>query len=112
MALKISFACGSYDRMEPLKDGAITPEGIDLDFIGVESPREIFDKMAGSQAFDASEMSTSEFVARTDAGQCPFVAIPIFPSKAFRHGFRLGGLLEQRLEHPLAADVVGQPALL
>ncbi len=87
MALKVSFACGSYDRMESLKDGSVTPEGIDLEFLAVESPREIFDRMAGSQAFDASEMSTSEFISMTGAGRCPFVAIPVFPSKAFRHGF-------------------------
>ncbi len=87
MALKLNFACGSYDRMEPLKDGSVRPEGIDLAFLAVESPREIFDRMAGSQAFDASEMSTSEFISMTDAGRCPFVAIPVFPSKAFRHGF-------------------------
>ena len=87
MALKLTFACGSYDRMEPLMAGAVVPKGIDLEFVATESPREIFDRMVGSQAFDVSEMSTSELIAMTGAGACPFVAIPIFPSKAFRHGF-------------------------
>ncbi len=87
MALKLNFACGSYDRMEPLKDGSVTPRGIDLEFLAIESPREIFDRMVGSRAFDVSEMSSSEFISMTGADECPFVAIPIFPSKAFRHGF-------------------------
>lgn len=87
MALKLTFACGSYDRMEPLKDGAVAPAGIDLQFTAIESPREIFDRMSGAQEFDASELSASEFIARTGAGRCPFVAIPVFPSRSFRHGF-------------------------
>ncbi len=87
MALKLTFACGSYDRMEPIKDGTVAPDGIDLEFLAIESPREIFDRMAGVQEFDASEMSSSEYIARLGTGDCPFVAIPVFPSKAFRHGF-------------------------
>lgn len=85
--LKISFACGAYDRMIALREGIVKPEGIDLDFVTIDAPREIFDRMVGKQEFDASEMSTSEFISQTGAGECPFVAIPIFPSKAFRHGF-------------------------
>src|ERR1041384_3536262 len=34
-----------------------------------------------------SEFSSSEFVQRFANKQCPFVAIPVFPSRAFRHGF-------------------------
>jgi 4,5-dihydroxyphthalate decarboxylase len=40
----------------------------------------------GALEFDASEMSSSEFVARHAAGDCPFVALPVFPSRVFRHG--------------------------
>lgn len=85
--LKINFACGLYDRMLPLYTGAVQPRGIDLNFIVIERPREIFDRMAGGLEFDACEMSSSEFISRMSAGQCPFVAIPVFPSRLFRHGF-------------------------
>jgi 4,5-dihydroxyphthalate decarboxylase len=67
--------------------GTVPVEGVDLKFINIDSPREIFDRMSGSQEFDASEYSSSEFISRFAAKQCPFVAIPIFPSRSFRHGF-------------------------
>ena len=86
-AVRLTFACGLYDRMVPLYTGDVRPEGIDLDFLAIDSPREIFDRMAGAQAFDASEMSISEMITRISARQCPFVAIPAFPSRCFRHGF-------------------------
>lgn len=85
--LKLSFASGLYDRMLPLYLGEVTPEGIDLEFIQMDNPREIFDRMAGEDPFDVAEMSSSEFISRLDADQCPFVALPVFPSKVFRHGF-------------------------
>lgn len=85
--LPLTFASGLYDRVVGLATGAITVDGIDLNFINIDSPREIFDRMSGSQEFDASEYSSSEFISRYCAGQCPFVAIPVFPSRAFRHGF-------------------------
>ena len=44
MALKLNFACGNYDRMDALKSGEVAPEGIDLEFVGIDAPREIFDR--------------------------------------------------------------------
>jgi 4,5-dihydroxyphthalate decarboxylase len=85
--IALKFACGLYDRMLPLYTGAVRPAGIDLEFVISDSPRELFDHMSGSDAYDVAEMSASEFVARFDAGRCPFVAIPVFPSRVFRHGF-------------------------
>jgi len=83
----MTFACGLYDRMTALYTGEVRPVGIDLNFIAVNDPRALFDRMAARQEFDASEMSTSEYVSRLAAGKCPFVAIPAFPSRMFRHGF-------------------------
>jgi 4,5-dihydroxyphthalate decarboxylase len=85
--IPLTFACGLYDRMLPLYSGEVRPEGIDLKFLAIESPREIFDRMAGKMEFDACEMSSSELISRMGAGQCPFVAIPVFPSRVFRHSF-------------------------
>ncbi len=84
--IQLTFACGLYDRMVPLYTRDVRPEGIDLNFLAMDSPREIFDRMAGGLEFDASEMSSSEFISRMDAGKLPFVAIPVFPSRIFRHG--------------------------
>jgi 4,5-dihydroxyphthalate decarboxylase len=85
--IPLTFACGLYDRVVALAMGTVPVEGVDLKFINIDSPREIFDRMSGQQEFDASEYSSSEFISRFAADQCPFVAIPIFPSRSFRHGF-------------------------
>lgn len=84
---KITFASGLYDRFLPLYTGEVTPEGIDLDFKVIEDPREIFDRMAGTREFDACEMSGTEYIASVAAGESPYVAIPVFASRVFRHGF-------------------------
>jgi 4,5-dihydroxyphthalate decarboxylase len=85
--LQLTFACGLYDRMQALYTGEVQPDGIDLNFIAIDQPRPIFDRMSAGQEFDVAEYSSSEFVQRFANGQCPFVAIPVFPSRAFRHGF-------------------------
>jgi 4,5-dihydroxyphthalate decarboxylase len=83
----ISFACGLYDRMQALHTGEVKPEGVDLNFIVHNHPRDVFDRMMGGREFDASEMSCSEYICRYAAGERNFVAIPVFPSRAFRHSF-------------------------
>src|ERR1700719_847106 len=85
--LQLTFASALYDRMQPIYTGEVKPDGIDLNFIRIEQPRPIFDRMSGGQEFDVAEYSSSEYVQRYANKQCPFVAIPVFPSRAFRHGF-------------------------
>jgi 4,5-dihydroxyphthalate decarboxylase len=86
-ALPITFACGLYDRMLALHTGEVKPDGIDLNFLVMDNPREIFDRMSNRLEFDACEMSSSEYVTRFAAKKLPFVALPVFPSRVFRHGF-------------------------
>ena len=108
--LPLTFACGPYDRMEALNYGLIDVEGIDLNFIEIQAPREIFDRMVGAQEFDVSEMSLAEYVTMTAKGISPFIAIPVFPSKAFRHAFicvnRNSGIKEPK---DLAGKRIGTP---
>jgi len=85
--IQLSFASGLYDRMQPLYTGEVKPKGVDLRFERIEAPREIFDRMASENAFDLCEMSCSEFISRAVAGDKTFVALPIFPSRSFRHSF-------------------------
>ena len=85
--LQLSFACGLYDRMLALYTGEVRPAGIDLNFIAIDQPRPIFDRMSGGEEFDVAEYSSSEYVQRFSNKECPFVAIPVFPSIAFRLGF-------------------------
>jgi 4,5-dihydroxyphthalate decarboxylase len=83
--LPLTFACGLYDRVLPLYSGEVKPAGIDLNFIAINSPRDIFDRMGGGQEFDASEFSSSELISGLSAGTSKFVALPFFPSRVFRH---------------------------
>lgn len=83
----VSFACAGYDRMQALSSGEVKPSGIDLNFITVNHPRDVFDRMQGGHEFDCSEMSSSEYICRYAAGERFFTALPVFPSRVFRHGF-------------------------
>ena len=83
--LRLSFACGNYDRMAALRTGDVTVEGVHLNYIAIDSPREIFDRMGSRQEFDVSEFSASEFISRLARGERSLVAIPVFPSRVFRH---------------------------
>jgi 4,5-dihydroxyphthalate decarboxylase len=82
--MHLSFACGDYDRLRPLRDGRVRPEGLDLTFLTL-GPEEIFYRQIVHHEFDASEMSLGSYVTGLAQGTAPFVAIPIFPSRAFRH---------------------------
>ena len=87
--LQLTMACGLYDRMLDLYRGDVRPAGIELNFIpldGSAGAREIFDRMGGNLEFDVAEMSSSEFITRKCAGQSALVALPVFPSRVFRHG--------------------------
>jgi 4,5-dihydroxyphthalate decarboxylase len=107
--LPITFACGLYDRMLPLYTKEVQADGIDLNFLAIDNPREIFDRMSGALEFDASEMSSSEFVARHTAGDCPFVALPVFPSRVFRHGHIAVNRKLVRSPADLAGQRIGVP---
>lgn len=82
--IPLTLACEDYDRMRPVKDGRIKPEGIDLNYL-VMPVEEIFWRMMKYEEFDASELSMGAFLTAAARGRRPFVAIPVFPSRTFRH---------------------------
>lgn len=85
--LPITFACGPYDRMEALSRGIVRPEGIDLRYIGIQSSPEIFARMIKTRSFHVSEMSLAHYFIMRLRGDFPYIAIPVFPSRVFRHGY-------------------------
>lgn len=85
--LRVTLACGPYDRTEALRTGVVRPEGIDLTYVAIQSPPEIFARMVATQSFDVSEMSCAHALIRKGRGEFPFVALPVFPSRMFRHGY-------------------------
>jgi len=84
--LRLTFACGPYDRTQALRDGTLAPEGIELVYLDLQ-PAEIFWRMLQYREFDASEMSLSNYTTLASRGDAPFIAIPVFPSRVFRHGY-------------------------
>ena len=82
--LKLTLACGRYDRTQPLIDGRVEPEGVDLTFLPLR-PGETFWRMLNHGEFDVSEMSLSSYTILRSEGDTRFIAIPIFPSRVFRH---------------------------
>jgi 4,5-dihydroxyphthalate decarboxylase len=82
--LQLSFACWDYDRMRALQDGRVRPEGIDLNFLSLPV-EETFYRQLRHQEFDVSEMSLSSYLLTLDREEPPFVALPVFPSRFFRH---------------------------
>ncbi len=82
--LQLSVAVGNYDRMRPLADGEVQIDGADPFFLLLE-PEEIFFRAFRHAEFDVCELSLSSFVLRTARGDCPYVGLPVFPSRAFRH---------------------------
>jgi 4,5-dihydroxyphthalate decarboxylase len=86
MPLSLSLACGPYDRTQALRDGTIRAQGIDLTYISGQ-PAELFWRMLQYREFDVSEMSMSNYISLVGQGDCPFIAIPAFLSRVFRHGY-------------------------
>ncbi|HKZ50881.1 MAG TPA: ABC transporter substrate-binding protein [Dehalococcoidia bacterium] len=84
--LRLSFACREYDRTRPLLDGSLEPEGVELYGLALEPP-ECFRRMIRDQEFDVSEMSLCSYTILHSRGESPFIAIPVFPYRVFRHGF-------------------------
>lgn len=88
MSLELTLTIGNYDRVRPLETGEVTPDGVDLT-TDHDRPGDIFQRVAGvgsDETFEATEMSLSTYTLWRSRGDCPFVGIPVFPSRYFRHG--------------------------
>jgi len=82
--LKLSVAIGNYDRVRALFDGQVAIDGVDPIFMTLP-PEEIFFRAFRTVDFDICELSMSSFTVKTAEGTCPYVGVPAFVSRAFRH---------------------------
>ena len=82
--LRLTIAFWDYDRVRPLMDGTVQPEGIELTPV-ISRPSETFYKMLRHQEFEVSELSFSNYTMLRARGDDKFIAIPVFPSRLFRH---------------------------
>ncbi len=82
--LRLSLACWDYDRTRALADGSVRPEGIELNYQNL-LVEETFFRMLRNREFDAAEMSLSSYCVSLMRDAPAFIAIPVFPSRFFRH---------------------------
>jgi 4,5-dihydroxyphthalate decarboxylase len=103
--LHLTLACAGYDRTRGLQDGSVRAAGIDLTYLQLPV-EETFFRMLRFREFDVAEMSLSSYLLSLDEkGQGPFVALPVFPSRAFRHN---GIYVNQAGGVQTPADLVGR----
>jgi 4,5-dihydroxyphthalate decarboxylase len=107
--LKLSLACWNYDRTRALLEGRVRPEGIDLTYLDMPV-EETFFRMLRHREFDVAEMSLSSYTLSLFREKRHFIAIPVFPSRFFRHSCiyvnRDSGIREPR---DLIGRKVGNP---
>ncbi|HEU4342252.1 MAG TPA: ABC transporter substrate-binding protein [Candidatus Binatia bacterium] len=84
-ALKLTLACRDYDHTRGLMDGTVPVDGVELKYLPLSPPSQIFLRMLRNTEFDACEMSLSNYLIALDRGDQRFVGIPVFPSRVFRH---------------------------
>jgi len=82
--LQLSIAMGDYDRTRALFDGRVQIDGV-TPVCSLLNPEEMFFRAMRSQDFDITELSFSSYLVKHSRGECPYIAIPVFLSRAFRH---------------------------
>ncbi|MDP9430831.1 MAG: ABC transporter substrate-binding protein [Actinomycetota bacterium] len=107
--LHLTFACGDYDRTRALEEGTVRPDGIDLTYLRLPV-EETFFRMLRHREFEVAEMSMSSYVKSLDSDDPPFVALPVYTSRQFRHAGIFVNV-DSGIETPadLRGRVVGTP---
>lgn len=107
--LRVSLACTVTDRTRPLLDGRVRIEGCDLELITGE-PEDLFARALRDEEFDITELSLSSYLVVLARGTSPYIAVPAFPSRAFRHS-AVYVRTDRGIDRPedLAGKTVGVP---
>jgi 4,5-dihydroxyphthalate decarboxylase len=82
--LRLSLGCWDYDRTRALLDGTVQVDGIELVYLNMPV-EETFFRMLRNREFDVAELSLSSYTVSLFRDPQPFIAIPVWPSRFFRH---------------------------
>src|ERR1700682_1633879 len=82
--IDLSVCFWNYDRTMSLYDGRIQIEGCTPRY-SILTPEQAFDRTFVTGEFDAGELSLSYQLSALARGDARYVAIPVFPSRSFRH---------------------------
>ncbi|GGX19177.1 4,5-dihydroxyphthalate decarboxylase [Pigmentiphaga litoralis] len=109
LPVPVTYAGGVYDRTSALYTGDVRPTGIDLTFLPMPI-EELFWRQGKYHEFDAAEFSFGAYLASVEDPNWGFTALPIFPSRVFRHS-AIYVHAESGIEHAsdLAGRTVGTP---
>lgn len=83
--LNLKFAFWDYDRTRALADGTVKIDGVDASFHSARVVSEIFEGMIRGREFDVSELGMTYYLRTLDFDDPPFIALPVFPNRSFRH---------------------------
>ena len=110
--MKLEIGFGDYDRTRVMSDGSISIDGVDATFHTYRIVSEVFEAMIRRRAFDVAELGMTYFLRTMDFDDTPFFAIPVFPSRCFRHS-AIYTNVERGIDKPedLAGKTVGEFAL-
>jgi 4,5-dihydroxyphthalate decarboxylase len=84
--LRLTVACGDYEIVRAIKEGAVKADGLDLVMLTGMGPRERHWRMARHAEFDICEANVGAYFMERDHG-VELTAIPVFLHRRFRHGF-------------------------
>lgn len=107
--MRLTAAVGDYDQMRDLQNGRVRPNGIDLTVLNFDV-EEIFFRFHDRLEWEVSELSMGMYTSAISRGDSRFIAIPVFPSRVFRHSaiyVRADGTVKS--PEDLAGKVVGCP---
>jgi 4,5-dihydroxyphthalate decarboxylase len=82
--IHLTLACWDYDRTRPLQEGRVQVEGVELTYLPLRV-EEVFWRMLRYQDFDVAELSMGSYLMAREKGFPRVIAIPVFPSRTFRH---------------------------
>jgi 4,5-dihydroxyphthalate decarboxylase len=82
--LPITIATWDYDRVRALTDGRVQVEGCDVNYLTMPV-EECFERAFFHGEFEVAEIGFSPHLIALSRGPTPYVAIPVFLSRMFRH---------------------------
>ena len=82
--LRVTIATGDYDRVRPIVDGRVAVEGCEVAYFPIPIEETSYRTFTNAE-FDVAEVSLSSFVLARSRGEIPYIGLPVFTSRMFRH---------------------------
>lgn len=82
---RLTMGSGKYDQFEGIDDGRVQIPGVEIEHTTSTIVTEIFEPMMKRQGFDIAELGLTYYLRSLDFDDPPFIALPVFPARAFRH---------------------------